>query len=182
MASKCGKCKGKCGCKDSALTIPANFINDPAVCPDPEPCSELFDMDCICYNGPIIVDLDISPGDRMSEILQKLVLSVTHPGCADFGDPAATCLSPLNLAASTITDNSISITWDVDSLSTGYQLEYMQVGAMTWLVNPAVGPTINTDTAGGLLADTYYDFRVLSNCATGGCYSLTIRIKTLPTP
>ena len=47
MASKCGKCKGKCGCKDSALTIPANFINDPAVCPDPEPCSELFDMDCI---------------------------------------------------------------------------------------------------------------------------------------
>ena len=122
-----------------------------------------------------------APTCRHPLLLARPTKSDRVPGCLLNSKEFLNPLSPLNLAASTITDNSISITWDVDSLSTGYQLEYMQVGTMTWLVNPAVGPTINTDTAGGLLADTYYDFRVLSSCATGGCYSLTIRIKTLPT-
>lgn len=178
---KCGS-NTKCGCKDTALQIPTQFINDPAICPDPEECSELFDMNCICYNGDPIVDLDINPGDRLEEILQKLVLSITNPGCAQFGDPLATCLSVLNLAAGTITDNSITVTWDLEALAINYQLEYKEATATSWLINPLLGPTIDTDTAGGLLADTEYDLRVNAFCATGSCYSLTIRIKTLPTP
>jgi hypothetical protein len=41
-------CK-KCGCEDKFLT-PAP-CPDPIGCPEPEPCSELFDAQCVQYNG-----------------------------------------------------------------------------------------------------------------------------------
>ena len=181
MSKSCNH-SGKCGCKDSALTIPPNYITDPAICPDPEECSELFDMNCICYNGDPIVELDINPGDRMNELIQKLVLAITNPGCAQYGDPLATCKSVLNFESNVITDNSISVVWDLEALGLTYQLEYKETVATTWLINPSLGPTINADTAGGLLPDTWYDLRVNTFCTTGSCYSVTIRIKTLPIP
>lgn len=54
MSSNCCKvCKSMtpCGCKDTPLTIPVNYVTDPTVCPDPNPCSEIFDSQCICYSG-----------------------------------------------------------------------------------------------------------------------------------
>lgn len=45
-------CK-KCGCEDKFLT-PAP-CPDPIGCPEPEPCSELFDAQCVQYNGEDII-------------------------------------------------------------------------------------------------------------------------------
>jgi len=57
MSSTCCKtCKSSqpCGCKDTPLTIPVNYVTDPTVCPDPNPCSEIFDSKCICYSGDLL--------------------------------------------------------------------------------------------------------------------------------
>jgi len=46
---------GSCGYNCSNCTCPTNPIIEPAVvCADPEPCSELFPLECIIYTGPDI--------------------------------------------------------------------------------------------------------------------------------
>lgn len=74
----CNKCKEKkCLCSDHPLTIPPTFSNDPTVCPpDSETCSEVFDMKCVCYQGPDICQLDIKTGDRLEEVIRKILLSI----------------------------------------------------------------------------------------------------------
>jgi hypothetical protein len=42
------KCQN-CGCEDALVTLPP--CPTPAGCPDPEPCSEVFDAQCIIYTG-----------------------------------------------------------------------------------------------------------------------------------
>jgi len=179
----CNKCnKSRCGCKDQPLNMPNSYSNDPTVCPpDSEPCSEVFDMACICYQGDDIVELDIKKGTRMDEILQKLVLAITNPGCADFFDPLA-CQSPLNLTITNLTDTSFNIGWDAVLAATSYTVEFKDANTTTWLLNPTVlAPTI-TDLVIGLAPETVYDIRVNAICSAGTCYSLNIRIQTLPTP
>lgn len=179
----CTKCNSnRCGCGDQALTTGPNFSNDPTVCPpNSEQCTEVFDMECICYGGDDIVELDIQRGDRLNEILQKLVLAITNPGCSNFGDDLA-CQAPINLMISNLTDTSFDISWDPVAVATSYVVEFKEAILPTWNLNPAVTAPVVTDTIIGLTPDTVYDVRVNAVCPAGTCYSLNIRIKTLPTP
>ena len=179
----CNTCnKSRCGCQDTPINMPNTFSNDPSVCPpDSEPCSEVFDMACICYQGDDIVELDIKKGSRMDEVLQKLVLAITNPGCADFFDPAA-CQSPLNLTVFNITTTSFNISWDTVLSAVSYVVEFKLASATTWILNPTVvAPTVG-DIVIGLTPDTVYDIRVNAICASSTCYSLNIRIKTAALP
>tara|TARA_R110002126_G_scaffold158322_4_gene305723 strand:- start:13336 stop:13818 length:483 start_codon:yes stop_codon:yes gene_type:complete len=90
----CKKCKKtKCGCADKPYGIPTTFSNDPTVCPpDSEKCTEVFEAECICWPGPDICELDIKTGDRLDEVLEKLILTMSQVSCAAFepgpqGDP-----------------------------------------------------------------------------------------------
>lgn len=179
----CSKCKNdKCGgCADKPIGIPPNFSNDPTICPpDSETCSEVFDMTCICYQGPDIVELDIQSGDRLDEILQKLIIASLNPGCATFDDPTL-CESPLNLTITNLTDTSLGISWDTVPAAVTYTVEFKVATDVSWLLQPAITAPTVSDTIVGLTPDTIYDIRVYAACAGGGCYSLNIRIKTLPT-
>ena len=179
--ANCNKCKqNRCGCSDSPLSIPATFSNDPTVCPpNSEQCSEVFDMACICYQGDDIVELDIKQGERLDIVLQKLVLAYTSPGCATFGDNT-TCQSPINLLISNLVQTSFNISWDSVPAAISYSVEYKAATDTAWLINPIVTAPVTTDLIIGLIADTIYDVRVNAICALGTCYSLNIRIKTLP--
>jgi hypothetical protein len=67
------KCKN-CGCEDVLVTPPP--CPTPAGCSDPEPCSEVFDSQCIIYTGdPIICDGDtvVPTNTNMAEALQLIV-------------------------------------------------------------------------------------------------------------
>ena len=81
--ANCNKCKSnRCGCGDSALSIPATFSNCPTVCsPDSEKCTELFLAECICWPGPDICELDVKTGDRLDEIFRKVILTVSQISC-----------------------------------------------------------------------------------------------------
>lgn len=181
MACTTCNSKDRCGCADSALTLGPNFSNDPTVCPpNSETCTELFDMACVCYGGDDIVEFDIQRGDRMDEVLQKLILGIRNPGCAVFEDPT-TCQSPINLTIANLTDATFSISWDTVVSAVSYTVEYKLATAVSWSLNPSVTAPLVVDTVIGLLPDTIYDIRVNAICAAGSCYSLNIRIKTLPT-
>ena len=91
--ANCNKCKSnRCGCGDSALGIPATFSNCPTVCPpDSEKCTEVFLAQCICWQGPDICELDIKTGDRLDEVLRKLILTISQVSCklkGETGDSA----------------------------------------------------------------------------------------------
>jgi hypothetical protein len=81
--ANCNKCKSnRCGCGDSALSMPATFSNCPTVCPpDSEKCTELFLAECVCWPGPDICELDVKTGDRLDEIFRKIILTVSQISC-----------------------------------------------------------------------------------------------------
>lgn len=175
----CNKCKKKasnCEC-GGPIRVPSIYSNNPTTCPSPNPCSTITPLECICYTGPSIVDLGINTGDSLENILQILILSITNPGCII---PPTTCLSVLNVdySYSTCGTNSLIISWDPSTTAISYQVEYRQVGAGSWSLNPSITPPITQSTIGGLIPNTWYEIRVNSVCTSGNCYSLTIRVKT----
>jgi len=155
-----------------------SFSNCPNPCESKETCVEVFDMHCICYQGEDIVEYDIKKGDRLDEIMQKLILALTNVGCASFGDPLS-CQSPINLTVSNITSQSFELAWDSTPLATSYIVEYKDSTSLTWLLNPTVVAPTTNDTIIGLLPERVYDIRVNAICPLGTCYSLNIRIATL---
>lgn len=176
MSGGCGHKDPNCGCKDSPLTT--NLQCAPEVpCENPETCAQIWDAHCIIWNGPDIVDLDINKGDRLDEILQKLVLNGMNPGCID---PTSTCQSVLNLVPLSIGPNSITVGWSASPTAVTYQVEYREASAMSWTLNAAIAVGINQDSIGPLLPNTEYYIRVNAQCGSGSCYSLTIKVKTNP--
>lgn len=51
MSETC-KAKKPCGCEDTGLTTPSPCEHDTPQCPDPDPCCEIWDAQCVQYNGP----------------------------------------------------------------------------------------------------------------------------------
>lgn len=71
----CGCSKIDCGCKDSFLTSPAPCPT-PEDCPEAQPCSEVFDAQCIVYTGdPILCgqDIVVEPNTTMADALHAIV-------------------------------------------------------------------------------------------------------------
>jgi hypothetical protein len=66
------KCKN-CGCEDALVTLPP--CPTPGGCPDPEPCSEVFDAQCVIYTGndiPCDETVVIPSGNNISQALANL--------------------------------------------------------------------------------------------------------------
>jgi hypothetical protein len=135
-------------------------------------------MACICYNGPDIVELDIQQGDRLNDILVKLVTASVYPGCATFSDPTL-CQSALNVTFTNITSTSFEISWDQVPAATAYAIEFKLTTDLTWTSTVPIIPPTGDATIIGLAADTIYDVRVVTTCTADVCYSLNYRIKTL---
>jgi hypothetical protein len=178
MSKKCGH-NWSCGCKDTALNTPPPCPQG-IDCPEPTTCSEIWDANCVIYNGDPILELGISPGDSMNIIMNKLVLLATNPGCAD---PAADCSSVLNVHSITITSASVLLGWNNTPNATSYIVEYTPSSSISWVTNPAVIAPNHTDTITGLAPATEYYIRVNAFNSNGSpacsCYSLTIKVTTL---
>lgn len=165
----CNKCKSnKCQCHDQALTVGPNFSNDPTVCPpNSEPCTEVFSMECICYDGDDIAELDIKRGDRLAEVLQKLILAVRYPNCSVFEDNTL-CQSVINVTFTDITASSFVIGWDPVTSAVDYQVEFKLATDLTWTSTVAL--TTTAATIIGLSPNEIYDVRVKTNCPADTCY------------
>ena len=147
----CHKCKKtKCGCADKPYGIPATFSNDPTVCPpDSEKCTEVFEAECICWPGPDICELDIKKGDRIDEVLEKLILTVAQTSCAGDGAdglPGADGIPGTNgngIVSALWTSNSAGQPQTTEGTTDTYTITYDNSATDTFLVyngaNGAVG-------------------------------------------
>lgn len=78
-------CGNSCnqGCNDVHISVPTTFSNNPETCPpNSESCSELFPAECVCWPGPDICELDIKAGDRMDEVIRKMILTLSQVSCS----------------------------------------------------------------------------------------------------
>jgi len=147
-------------------------------CPTPEICSEFYNMCCVVYNGPTIVDLDpfiIETGDTLCNIMEKYILNQID-GCID---PTGPCLSTTGLSVGNVTSSSITVNWTSNPTATSYQLL-----VATSLSGPFTQPnpttTLLTDTLIGLTPNTEYYIRVINTCdVEQACLSVTIKVRTL---
>jgi hypothetical protein len=173
----CNKCKSnKCGCGDAYLSMPANYLNCPDPCESNERCTQLYDMDCICYNGEDIVELDIKKGQRLTTVLKKLISRIENPDCSNYSS-LTDCKNTVDVLITNITSSSINLQWNNVNTATGYIVEFKESASLTWNVNPVI--TLTTAQLIGLNPDTTYDVRIQTVCDEDSCLSLTYRIKTL---
>lgn len=83
MATNNKNCKG-CDCGPS---IPEPCITPPPVCPDPQPCDEVVDSQCVIYNGPAIQcngEIILAPGTSITNALINLIeyiQNINHVVC-----------------------------------------------------------------------------------------------------
>lgn len=71
----CGCSKISCGCKDTYLTTPPPCPT-PVDCPEAQPCSEVFDAQCITYSGTNILceqDTVVAQNSSVSAALESIV-------------------------------------------------------------------------------------------------------------
>lgn len=74
MATNCGN-QINCGCQDSFLTTPP-AVPTPGACPEAQPCSEVFDAQCVKYTGEDILCLQntlVSTNDSVADALVNIV-------------------------------------------------------------------------------------------------------------
>jgi len=174
-------CKNKnCGCLDKGLTT-GTPCGSTFACPDPDQCPETFSDCCVVHTGDSIVELGINKNERLCDILQRMILYITNPGCVLNAGEEGACSSPIGLHSITVTTSTISVGWvQVPGAVNGYQVEYKAESAMAWFINPAIAQSATPiDTIGGLLPDTNYYIRVRPICEeASSCYSVTIIVKT----
>jgi len=80
---KCGDCSG---CNSVPINTPNTFSNDPSICPEnANKCETVYDADCVCWTGDDICELDISTGDSLVSIIEKLLITVRDNSCLTGG-------------------------------------------------------------------------------------------------
>jgi hypothetical protein len=167
------KCKN-CGCEDALVTLPP--CPTPAGCPDPEPCSEVFDAQCVVYTGndiscnntPIVV-ADTNLADALVDISDYYCGRVT-----------------------TLTGNIATINGNISTINTNITNLQNAQGLFDTAFRASLTPTISVDTVAANLANSSIingvtivipvgniEYQVVDNITTPQ-YNVTTGIWTCP--
>ena len=167
-------------CNDSSIPLAncnpcTNCPPPPAVttaCVDGEPCEELALLGCVKYAGDNILEAKITNGERLDEILQKILVGLTAPECVS---PTLKCVTKLRSTA--IAKDSFTVAWNTAVDTTSLTLQYKTATASTWTDVVVTG--LSTKQITGLAASTNYYVKV-SSVSSGGtnCSSVTISLTT----
>ena len=84
----------------------------------------------------------------------------------NFTITASSCASPTGLAASSVTQNTATVSWAAVSGAQSYDVDYKDASSSTW-INVATATTGTSVNLSSLAASTTYDWRVRTNCSSG---------------
>jgi hypothetical protein len=113
----CGCQNTLCGCEDTPLTTPAPC--NPVGCPDPYPCSEVTNAECVIYTGEDIVcqeDVVVAQDTNVADALNNIV----DYFCANAGGSDTVVESG---------DNNIEVTSNTVGNTTTYTVSLLSVPA-----------------------------------------------------
>lgn len=175
----CDKCNCKtapCSCEDQGLTTPPPCSVNTAFCPEPSPCSEQFDSQCIIYNGQENVCAGITSGMNIQEVVSTLTTALNPFLCLQ-------CPSVFLPTSGTV-DVSLTptLTWNSVIGATGYDIYFDTVSPPTTLLVSNITTTSYTIPA-ALTENTEYFWQVVSKNSDGDATNCPIeQFKTLTIP
>ena len=176
--SNCNNCKDECSCIPTGLTTPNYCISDTPLCPEPAPCTETFDSQCVIYTGTGNDCFNIESGQTVEEIIELLATKLQPLVCLG----CVSTIIPANNAVN-IASNQV-LSWAPVANATGYDVYFStnQTSVQNSLPGVLVSsnqPGTNYDPTGFLLSDTAYYWKVVPRNASGastGC--LTFKFTT----
>lgn len=134
----------KCGCEDHFLTSPAPCPT-PAGCPDPEPCSQVFNAQCIAYTGAdidcgivTVVATDTNIADALNDITDYFCSSITT----------------ITADITTIEGDITAIEGDITTIEGNIATLQTNQGLFDTGFRVALDPTITINTVTPTLADS----------------------------
>jgi len=74
------------------------------------------------------------------------------------------CPKPSGMTATNITSSGATITWTNVSCNNGYKLQYRKAGTSKWTTKN-LATNVNSYTITGLITNSSYEYRALTNCA-----------------
>ena len=169
-----------CGCDNQPLTT--NIQCDDFASCEENPCQEVFSDDCILYYGDSIKEQNISKGDSVAQIIEKLML-FTNPTLSDED-------SALRFRSTRILKTSMEFEWyENNPTMFGYIIELKEVISGTTYTSPMQLTNGFKHTAQFLNLTPGIDFEVvviayyvdplLPQPPTPTMNSLTLLVKTL---
>ena len=104
--SNCSKCNSvcnsdDCGCTPVGLTTPNYCITDTPICPDPEPCSEITDANCLIYTGPDIL-CGTTPIIETNDSISDAFVALATLACATASGGVSQIIAGANITISTL--------------------------------------------------------------------------------
>lgn len=157
--NNCPNCKqscnnGDCGCIPQGLTTPNYCPADLPTCPDPSPCNETFDSNCVYYTGIDLPCLNISTDDTVQQAIQSIAGALEPFFCLE----CITFAVPANAATNVPVNNAF--TWNMVPGATCYDV-YLGTSS-TSLTLVSLGQILTTYThPTPLLEGTVYYWQVV---------------------
>ncbi len=183
--TNCNKCKSDpCACMDHGLTTPCEYDD----CnPNAEPCDEIICAECVSYCGdtfqvpdpldPTDARFRIEKGERLDQILQKLVIYTTTSVCMD-----ADQLHAVTVRLGNPTSTSVVVSWDyVSPAATEFNV-YWSITSGVWVLANLGGPLSALTTSyniTGLNPATTYLIKVETGDGASTCDSVEVQTETL---
>lgn len=168
----CNTCGGN-GCTCGPVRINPVYPE----CPGGEPCDSTMDFACVRYRGDDLADFPLANGDRLSRLMQMMVLREIAP--ADFAG-VDFIRAPYWIESIGKTDTTIDIQWDNTPTTFDWIISY-SLDNSTWTDITGVINTKNSYQLINLAPATKYYIKVAASGqggSPGPFYSLTIEVTT----
>lgn len=105
----------------------------------------------------------------------------TFTSSSTFSTTAPPCLTPSGLSSSSVTDNSVALSWANNAGAFSYNIQYRIIGTATWISTTSA---VNMKNCIGLSPVSNYEFQVQADCGAGNtsAFSSSSNFTTLAPP
>jgi hypothetical protein len=158
--SNCNNCKDECSCIPTGVTTPNYCLSDTPPCPEPAPCTETFDSQCVIYTGDGNDCLEIESGQTVEEIIDILAEKLEPFICLN----CTSAIIPANNAVEVALNQILS--WAPVLNAVNYDVYFStNQNAVTNLLPSALVSSnqilTNYDPSTLLIADTVYYWKIV---------------------
>jgi len=173
----CNKTKN-CGCQDVGLHTPSPCEQGTPECPNPNPCSETFDSNCVMYNGTDSSCIEIKAGSTVQDVIELLIEKIDPFICLS-------CVSAvLPVSGSIDIGLTPTLTWNDVPTATSYDIYFDQNQPPTTLIvnTSNTSYTLQTPIA-PLNPSTHYYWKVVPKNSGGSAIDCpTFELTTITDP
>jgi len=122
--------------------------------------------------------MGVSSGTSMAELMQKLILTHTNAGCANFD--GTVIHAPLNITLSNVAATTFDVVWSAVPNAVTYNITVTDSNTLVVAHTSSVTAPVVSETVVGLTTATIYDVVIqVVDAVAATCDSLQYRMTTI---